>query len=92
MPERTVVVASQVGLHARPAKVFSQAAASCGLPVRIGRPGSTGVDAASILGVMSLGVKHGEEVVVSVTGDGADAVLDELVGLLTTDLDTVSTA
>lgn len=92
MPERTVVVASKVGLHARPAKMFSQAAAESGLTVRIGRPGSTGVDAASILGVMSLGVKHGEEVVVSVEGDGAETVLDELVGLLATDLDAVSPA
>jgi phosphocarrier protein len=87
MAERTVVVASQVGLHARPAKIFTQAASASGLGVKIAKNGGPGVDAASILRVMALGVKHGEEVTLSAEGDGADAVLDGLVELLATDLD-----
>lgn len=87
MAERTVVVASQVGLHARPAKIFTQAASASGLGVRIAKNGGPGVDAASILRVMALGVKHGEQVTLSAEGDGADAVLDGLVELLATDLD-----
>lgn len=87
MPQRTVVVASQVGLHARPAKLFTQAAAASGLPVRIAKAGGPAVDASSILRVMALGVKHGEEVTLSAEGDGADEVLDRLVDLLATDLD-----
>ena len=39
MPERTVVVASRVGLHARPAMLFTQAVAATGLPVTIATPG-----------------------------------------------------
>ena len=35
MPERTVTVASSVGLHARPASLFSQAAAKVGVPVTL---------------------------------------------------------
>lgn len=87
MAERTVVVASQVGLHARPAKIFTQAASASGLGVKIAKNGGPGVDAASILRVMALGVKHGEQVTLSAEGDGADAVLDGLVELLATDLD-----
>ncbi|MHA7127726.1 HPr family phosphocarrier protein [Janibacter indicus] len=87
MPSRTTTVASSVGLHARPAAVFVQRASASGLDVRVGRPGDTPVDATSILGVMTLGAKHGEQVEVTVDGEGADAVLDELVTLLETDLD-----
>jgi len=87
MANRTVTIASSVGLHARPAALFVQAAADSGLDVEIGRPGEDAVDATSILGVMALGATHGEEVVLTASGDGADAVLDKLVALLATDLD-----
>lgn len=87
MPSRTATIASAVGLHARPAALFVQKASGSGLGVRVGRPGDEPVDATSILGVMTLGAKHGETVDVTVEGDGADAVLDELVALLETDLD-----
>jgi len=36
---------------------------------------------------MTLGVQHGDLVTLSADGDGADAVLDELVALLARDLD-----
>ena len=87
MAERTVVVASQVGLHARPAKLFTQAVAGSGLPVRIAKAGGTPVDAASILRVMALGVKGGDAVTLTAEGAGAEAVLDGLVELLSQDLD-----
>jgi phosphocarrier protein HPr len=87
MSQRTVTIASSVGLHARPAALFVQAATATGLPVQIGRTGQSPVDARSILGVMSLGAKHGEEVVLTADGDGADTALDELVALLSRDLD-----
>jgi phosphocarrier protein HPr len=87
MSQRTVTIASSVGLHARPASLFVQAATATGLPVQIGRPGQDLVDARSILGVMALGAKHGEEVLLTAAGEGADAALDELVALLSRDLD-----
>jgi phosphocarrier protein HPr len=85
--ERTVTIASSVGLHARPAALFVQAATATGLPVTINRPDEEPVDARSILGVMALGAKHGETVVLTAEGDGADAALDDLVALLSRDLD-----
>ncbi|MBS1897918.1 MULTISPECIES: HPr family phosphocarrier protein [unclassified Microbacterium] len=87
MATRTVTIASSVGLHARPASLFVEAAADSGLDVEIGRPGEDAVDATSILGVIALGAKHGEEVVLTAEGADADAVLDRLVALLSTDLD-----
>ena len=85
--QRTVTIASSVGLHARPAALFVQAATATGLPVQINKVGDEPVDARSILGVMALGAKFGEEVVLTAEGDGAEAALDGLVELLSRDLD-----
>lgn len=87
MSEREVVVASSVGLHARPATLFTQAAAATGVTVTIAKAGEEPVNAASILAVLGLGVSHGETVVLQAEGEGADAALDSLVDLLSQDLD-----
>jgi len=87
MPQRTAIIASSVGLHARPAALFVEQASESGLDVEIARPGEEAVDATSILGVMALGAKHGEEVVLTADGENADKVLDGLVALLSRDLD-----
>lgn len=87
MAERTVVVASKVGLHARPAAVFVRAAAEQAARVTIRKGDGAPVDAASILSIMTLGVEHGDEVILVAEGDGADESLDTLVALLERDLD-----
>lgn len=86
MPERSVVIASSHGLHARPAALFTQTAAKAGLPIKITK-GERTVDASSILGVISLGIDHGDEVVLSADGEGASEALDELEALLQQDHD-----
>lgn len=48
MPERRVRVGSKVGLHARPAALFVQAAARQPVPVWIAKDGVDPVDARSI--------------------------------------------
>ena len=50
----------------------------------IGRPGEPGVNAKSILGVMGLGAKAGEEMVVTAEGEGADELLAGLKEILET--------
>ncbi|HEX2808982.1 MAG TPA: HPr family phosphocarrier protein [Kineosporiaceae bacterium] len=90
MPERHVVIGSSVGLHARPAALFTQAAAKAPVPVTIAKVGGDPVDARSILLVLTLGVAHADEVVLSAEGDGADAALDSLAALLEQDLDAPS--
>jgi len=87
MPERHVVIGSSVGLHARPAALFTQAAAKAPVPVSIAKAGGTPVDARSILLVLTLGVAHHDEVVLSADGEGADEALDQLAALLEQDLD-----
>ena len=87
MTERTVTVASRVGLHARPAMLFTQAVAAGGVPVTIPPEGGLPVDASSILLVMSLGVPFGAQVTLAADGPRAEEVLDGLVELLSRDLD-----
>lgn len=89
MSQRTVTIGSKVGLHARPAKLFTQAAAGSGIKVLIAKGDGPAADASSILRVMALAVKHGEAVTISAEGDDADAVLDRLAEMLATDLDAV---
>lgn len=87
MPEREVTVASSVGLHARPASLFAQAAAATGITVTLTSAAGRSVNAASILGVLSLGIGHGEVVTLAAEGDGADAAIASLATVLETDLD-----
>ncbi|GDY28852.1 HPr family phosphocarrier protein [Gandjariella thermophila] len=87
MPERRVVVASKVGLHARPAALLAKAAAEQMVTVTIRKGDGEPVDAASILGLMTLGAMHGDEVVLSAEGEGADAALDAVAAVIGTDLD-----
>ena len=78
MPDKTVTVGSSVGLHARPASLFVQAAARQPVKVRIAKPGGEPVDARSILLVLGLDARGGEEVILSAEGDGAERALEEL--------------
>lgn len=87
MPERRVTVASAVGLHARPAALFVRAAGRTGVLVTIAKDGFAPIDARSLLAVMALDVRHGDEVTIAAEGSGAEAALDELAALLASDLD-----
>ena len=87
MAERRVTVGSKVGLHARPASLFVKAASKQPVKVRIAKVGGDPVDARSILMVLALDAKGGDEVVLEAEGEGADAALDELAALVARDLD-----
>ena len=84
---RSLVVGSRIGLHARPASIFVQAAGATGHKVTITKPNGDDADAASILSVLALAVAHGESLTLDVEGDDAEAVADELAALLLSDLD-----
>jgi phosphocarrier protein HPr len=88
MAGRRVVVGSKVGLHARPAAMFVQAAAKQPLKVTIAKAaGGNPVDARSILLVLAMDARGGDEVVLAAEGDGAEQALDELAALVARDLD-----
>lgn len=84
MSERIVTLPSGVGLHARPAALFVQAASRTPTAVTLARPGEAPVDATSILSVLGLGVSAGEQVVLAAEGEDAERVLDELAEMLST--------
>ena len=86
MITRTATIASRVGLHARPAAIFADAAEESDFEITISFNGEE-ADAASVLDVMSLGAMHGDEVVLSSDDDAAGPDLDRLVELLSQDLD-----
>jgi phosphocarrier protein HPr len=85
MPQRRVTVGSKIGLHARPAALFVRAAARQRAKVTIAKDGKPPVDAKSILAVLGLDVRGGEEVVLVAEGEEAEAALDELAALVATD-------
>lgn len=87
MPTRTVTIASSVGLHARPAAIFVKAAGEAGVPVTVAKAGGNPVPANSMIAIMALGAKHGDEVELAAEGEGADEALDVLAEILATDLD-----
>ena len=87
MLERRVVVGAKVGLHARPAALFVQAAGRQPVAVTIAKPGAAAVDARSILSVLGLDARGGDEVVLAADGDGAEQALEELASLVASDLD-----
>ncbi|WP_425955792.1 HPr family phosphocarrier protein [Xylanimonas sp. McL0601] len=70
--ERVVVVRLREGLHARPAALFVREAGRQHVPLSIARPGGDAVAAGSILGVLTLDVSAGDEVVLSTPGTGAE--------------------
>lgn len=87
MAERRAVIASRVGLHARPAAAFVQAVRQTGTSITIAKGEGPEVDAASILNVLTLNAAGGDEVVLRAHGDDAEAALDLLAKLLATDLE-----
>ena len=84
---RTVRIGSSHGLHARPAKMFAQAAKDSGLTITVAKDSGKPVNAASILGVIALGVEQGDYVTLTADGEGAEDTLDTLAELLSTDHD-----
>ena len=81
MPERTVRLPNPSGLHARPAKVFAKAAAESPAEVSVAKGGRE-VNAKSVLSVLTLDCHQGDEIVIRVDGDDAEATLGKLVQLV----------
>lgn len=81
MPSATVTLPNPSGLHARPAKNFAKAAARHDGDVTVAKDGEA-VNAKSTLSVLTLDCLQGDEVTISVEGEGADDALAELVALV----------
>jgi phosphocarrier protein HPr len=81
VPEATVTLNNASGLHARPAKIFATTAAASPAEVLVSK-GDREVNAKSVLSVLTLDCRHGDEILIRVNGDGAVATLAELVALV----------
>jgi phosphocarrier protein len=69
MKEVRYIITDELGIHARPAGMLVKKCAGFSCDVRIGKPDKM-VDAKRVIGVMGLGMKCGNELIV--TFDGAD--------------------
>jgi len=81
MPEVRLVIRNKVGLHARPAVLFVQAAQGFQSDVRVIKDGKEG-NAKSFKSVLALAVNQNDEVVVRAEGTDADAALAALTKLV----------
>lgn len=81
MPEKTVALPNPSGLHARPAKVFAQAAAGSAATVTVAKGGRE-VNAKSVLSVLTLDCHQGDEITIRTEGTDAEKTLDELAALI----------
>jgi phosphocarrier protein HPr len=85
MPEVSLTITNEVGLHARPAALFVQTAARFkDTKIQVVKEGQTR-DAKSILGVLTLKVSKGTTIVVRAEGAQADEALAALEDLVTHD-------
>jgi phosphocarrier protein len=84
LTERTVVLASKHGLHARPAADLVRLAGRFRSDVKLTKDDIT-VDAKSIMGVMMLAAECGSEVVVTAEGPDEIEAMEAVVEFLETD-------
>ena len=77
MKEFTYTITDEQGIHARPAGELVKAAAAYPCKVTISKDGKE-ADAKRILGVMGLGVKCGQEIVLKTDGDQEEEAIAAL--------------
>jgi phosphocarrier protein NPr len=77
----TVTILNPLGLHARAAARFVQAAAAYSSRIRVGRAGRE-ADGKSIMGLLLLLASQGTIVTISADGPDEDAAVEGLCGLI----------
>jgi len=82
MVKSSVTVASDVGLHARPAADFVRAATLSQHEVYVVNKKGKRASGLSILAILNLGAKKGEELVIEVTGPDEEVVLKSLIDVV----------
>jgi len=83
--EKKVSIMNETGLHARPASEFVEKASKFSSEIKIVF-GDKEVNAKSIMGVLSLGISQGKEIIIKTEGDDSKAALNELVDFIEIDL------
>lgn len=78
--EQAVVLTNEAGLHARPASLFAQTAQRFTASVTVRVHAKQG-NARSMLSLLSLGAKQGDEVIIAAEGPDAEEAVSTLVEL-----------
>jgi phosphocarrier protein len=81
MPQRSVRIVNEAGIHARPAAEIVKTAAKFRAEVMISKDGLD-VNAKSIMGVMMLAAECGSSVRLSADGDDAEAALTAIAAVI----------
>lgn len=71
------VITDEVGIHARPAGLLAKAVKALGAKVTIAK-GDKSADATRLMALMSMGIKKGDTVTVSVEADNEDSACSEI--------------
>lgn len=83
MIKKNMTIQIPTGLEARPVAIFVQVASQFESSIYV-EVGTKRVNAKSIMGMMTLGLDVGEEVVVSATGNDEEAAIAEIEKYLST--------
>ena len=86
MPEITLTVHHEEGLHARPAVPFVNTAKRFKCNIAVGH-GGVEANAKSILRVLALGVNQGSAITIRAEGEGAEEALAALEALIHSDFE-----
>ncbi len=77
MKSEQIVIQAEAGIHARPAGLLVKAAGGFESQVSIEKDGKK-VDAKRLLGVLSLAIKKGETITLTVDGSDEDAAMEAI--------------
>lgn len=75
--EKKIIITAENGLHARPAAALAKLATSFKSDIRI-----NGANAKSIMNLMSCGVKKGDELTITTSGEDEVAAMDAITELI----------
>lgn len=81
MIKKEILIKNKIGLHARPAALFVQTANKFISEIMVKKGNST-INAKSIMGIMALGVSHGETIEIIVDGPDEENAIQELEDLV----------
>ncbi|HON03707.1 MAG TPA: HPr family phosphocarrier protein [Fervidobacterium sp.] len=81
MLEAKIVLKNQTGLHARPASILVTEAGKFKSDIYILKDGRE-INAKSILGILSMGARKGDEITIRISGEDEEQALSRLTELL----------
>jgi phosphocarrier protein len=81
MYKQEVTLKNQTGLHARPASLFVKEASKFAFDVKVFKDGKE-YNAKSIIGILSMGAKKGDSILIQAEGNDSEEAVKALVKLV----------